>query len=457
MSISETVQSPGEQGHRIPLSANQQFLCLFDKGEAEGALGPRHLVVAGWRLSGSVDAEVLQGALDDVVERHQSLRTTIVRDEGNEHQQIHPPSSPRLVVRDLLDDSRPRSVRAEEFINEIEAGRISVDQVPLLTAGLGRLGERDHILVLAAHHAASDGWSMNLLARDVAHFYAVRKGLAPAELPEIRQYGDYAEWQQENAADPGGEICREYWQNKLGGGQLLPLPTDRPLTPGEVGVYSVHRFSIDKETTSAALALSRTTRSSPFIVLFSVFNLLLNRRTGVTDVLVPTLTSGRVEPQFQDTVGVFFNFIPVRTDLADCGTFREIVNQVRQSCLEAYSYEIPFLHIVGQAPEITSSMGPDRALFALQAFQFPPGLDGDLVGDVRYAEVRNRLLSDSNSCDIPDGALWTLDIIPSGETIGSLRFNRNLFDASTIIGIVEEFDRLLRNAITSPDAPLNQL
>lgn len=456
MSASETTR-PRDVQSEIPLSANQEFLCMFDKGPEHGALGPRHLVVFAWRVTGQVDTEVLRAALSDVVARHEILRTSIMRDEGAEQQIIHPPSEPRLVVRELPDDSRPRDLRAEEFVNEIEGGRFSIHEQPLLMAALGRFDDQDAVLVLLAHHIASDGWSMHVIISDLAACYAIRRGHVVPALPEASQYRRYAEWQRANLTDELTAPDRRFWREKLNGATVLAVPTDRPVTE-EVCVYSVHRYLIDQELTSGTLALSRAMHSSPFMILFTVFNVLLYRMTGVRDVVVPTITSGRAEPQFTETVGALFNFVPLRTDLAGCRNFRDAVHRVRDTCFEAYAHELPFLLVARESPDLFSPLAAgDRAVFAFQVFQFPAVFDGELVGDLRYTELRKRLLSEPDTSDIPDGALWTLDLDPSGVMAGSLRFDRNVFDAETITDMINEFERLLRRAVTDPGIPLEHL
>jgi condensation enzyme len=451
MSVTHTEATP----LTAPMSATQTFLCMFDKGPEQGALGPRHLVVFAWRLTGRVDVPALRAALGDVVERHEALRTSLVREEGNEHQRINPPLPPRLEVRDLPDDgTRPREVLAEEFTNEIEAGRFSIHEQPLICATLGRFDDEDSVLALLVHHVACDGWSMQLIFRDLLGCYAARCGSAPYQPPEMRQYREYAEWQLAHLTDETTARNREFWREKLSGGRVLTVPTDRPLT-SEPGVYSVHRFLIDRELTAATMALSRDLRSSPFMVLFAIFNVLLGGIGDETDIVLPTITAGRTEPEFAHTVGPFFNFLPVRTDLAGCETFRNAFDRVRKACFAVYAHELPFLYVVGEAPELFAPLATgDCACFAFQVFQFPADDGGASAGDLRYSEIRKRLRSEPETSDIPDGALWTLDLHPSGEMVGSLRFNSRLFDAGTIADMIAGYERLLRTAVVSPDAAL---
>jgi hypothetical protein len=460
MTVSAASPTSDGLAKRFPLSANQEFLCAFDRGDEQGAFGPRHIVVYGWRLQGALDLPTLRSALDDVVVRHEGLRMSIVRDDGDHHARVNPPSPVQLTITDLpaAGDEATRDRLAHEFLNEAEGGRCEINRMPLLRAELGRFDDEDAVLVLITHHTVSDGWSLQLIMRDLANSYAVRRGLPVPELPAMRQYGDYSAWQQRNLAGPAVDRAREYWRGKLAGGKFVNIPTDRVRKFDVTAVYSVHRFLIDAELTTAAVAFARSMRSSPFMVLYSAFNLFLHRRTGTSDIVTPMITSGRVEPEFQETVGPFFNFMPVRTDLSDCATFRDLVRKSRATCLEALSYEVPFREIAGQAePELMAPfMDPHGVVSAFEVFQYSVAMEGQLVGDMRYTDLRRRLISHPNTSDIPDGNLWALDLDPAGDIVGSVRFNRLDFDEPSIVAMVDEYRELLRTSLAAPDSALNR-
>ncbi|GII76256.1 hypothetical protein Sru01_12380 [Sphaerisporangium rufum] len=453
MTISTVPAAPGDVADRIPLSFNQEFLCNFDRGDGEGPFGPKYNIVCGWRLAGPVDAGTLRAALDDVVVRHEALRTLIVRDPGDRYQKVLPPSPATLQVRDLSGTAPgERELRAEELLVEVESGEYGIDELPLVRAVLGRFDERDAVLILVAHHTAVDEWSMRLVMRDLAGFYAARTGY-PAELPPALQYREYAAWEQA-AGGGAGERPRAYWRDKLAGAGILALPTDHPRSAGLPKSTAWHRFWIPAELTTEVLRIGRGLRGSPFMVLLAAYATLLRRMTGITDVVVPTFTSGRGRPEFQDTVGSFFNFVPLRIDLTGCVTFRDVVARTRRTCVEAYSNDIPFAVVIGEAPELMlPSMADDRAACAFQVFRSPLATE-ERAGDLRYTEIRRRLMSQPVGGDIPDGAMWHLEIDASGDIVGTLGYNTNLFDEATIAGMAAGFHRVLGRAVTAPDEPL---
>ncbi|GAA3748819.1 condensation domain-containing protein [Salinactinospora qingdaonensis] len=458
MNATDTPHAPNAPEHEVELSFSQEFLCMF-AGEGEvGPFGPMYHVVRGWRLHGEVDIDTLRAALGDVVTHHEALRTSIVREGGGGYQRILPPSPPDLLVRDLDGAPENREEQVEEFLNEVESFQHSVRDIPLLRAALGRFDDRDAVLALLVHHTVADGWSLLLIMRDLAACYAARRGYGGPDLPEMRQYREYAKWQRDTVTEETTAGPREYWRAKLQGAQMLPLPTDRAEPDTALGSTATHRFLIDPELTAATLRFAVAARSSPFMVLLAAYNLLLWKRTGTPDVVVPTISSGRGDARFENTVGPFFNFIPLRTDLTECQTLRDVVLRSRSTCLEAQTNDIPFAKILAEAPDIMAPAAqPGVAVSAIQVFQHPFTMEAETVGDVQYSEVRKRLLSQSVSSDIPNGVLWTLDIDSSQGMFGNIKFNKGEYDDSTIGEMVEQFREILRTLVTDPDASIKEV
>jgi condensation enzyme len=456
VSVAETAQIQDNQSNLTPLSLNQEFLCGFDRGDDQGPFGPRFHIVHGWRLRGEVDLDTLRGALYDVVARHEALRTMIVRDEPVRYQKVFPPAAPEIEIRALPGtDPADRDREVEQLIIDVESSTISARTMPLLRAVLGRFDEQDSVLVLIFHHTATDGWSVRLIIRDLATCYAARRGFDVPALPEPSQYREFASWQRAAAANGELDASCEFWRDKLRGARIFSIPTDRPKSANLPESTSVYRFLLGAGLAAPALELSAAMRSTPFMVLMAAFKLLVHRLTGATDIVVPTFSPGRGHEQFQDTVGPFLNFLPLRTDIGGCRTFREVVNRIRATCLEAYSYDIPFGQIVAQAPGLMEPTLEDgRAACVIQVFPFPFLLDGTTVGDLAYTEFRRRLRSQPVGSDVPNGALWTLNLDPSGDIVASIQFNSNLFDEQTLIDMVSQFRSVLQETVTAPDEPL---
>ena len=457
MNIAEQSPAPAETADRIPLSFNQSFLVMFDKGDGEGPFGPKYFFPSAWRLRGKIDIVALRGALADVVERHEILRTDVVRDGGAGYQRILPATDPELEIRHRPEVPAAEADRvAEELLIEIEAGDYSFRAMPLLHAVLVRLAGDESILALIAHHAAVDTWSLQLIVRDLATAYAVRTGHTPPEAPKVRQYQEFTRWELGRATGAETARARDYWQAKLRGARLQATRTSHPRSAGRPKATAAHRFLIPADLTAQVVSMARTLRCSPFMVMFAAYQVLVRGTTGETDLTITTLSSGRGHARFHDTVGSFFNFVPLRTDLGASTTFRDVVKATRATCLEAYAHELPFPQVLQGSPELMSTLGDDTAMVAFQVFQEPFMLDDKVVGGIAYRDVRRRLTSQEVTVDVPDGALWTLEIDPAGETLGSLLYNTNLFEHAAMVAVARDYCRLLAELVRAPDAPLTE-
>src|SRR5260370_41874975 len=198
MSTTSAGQPAATSTEKIPLSLNQEFVCLFDYGGEDGPFGPHYHIVEAWRVSGQVDVTAMQRALRDVVDRHEALRTVIVRDDGDKYQKIYPASTPELSVRDLpAEPGKTREQQAEELLRELENGTISAEEPPFVKAVLARFDDQDSVLALITHHIATDGWAARAIIPDLGNRSAAQKGLAAPELPEAPQYREFALWSRE--------------------------------------------------------------------------------------------------------------------------------------------------------------------------------------------------------------------------------------------------------------------
>ncbi|MEU4805536.1 condensation domain-containing protein [Actinosynnema sp. NPDC023587] len=439
-----------------PLSFTQEFLCLFGTDETAGPFGPRYHTVRGWRVLGRLDVDVLRAALLDVVGRHETLRTVIVA-EGLPRQEVHDPTAPEVRVDELGDVVPARRDRAaEEFLNRLEGEELPVRHLPHLRVVVGRFDQDDWVVGLIAHHVAIDGWSMELLMRDVVACYPARASGAEPDLPPVPQYREHAAWHREHLTPAVLADATAYWRAKLAGARMLGLPSDRPRVPGAKRVTSAHRFPVEPDLVARALAFARTNRASAFIVTMTAHNLLAHQLTGQTDVVVPTITFGRNHPDYERTVGPFFNFVPLRTDLSRCRTLRDVFDETRQTCLEAQSHEVPFAFVLGEAPGLMETFAdPAVTVCAFQVFQYPEANVGRM-GDLEYGEIRHRTLSHEVGSDIPDGTLATLEVDQHDGAFGNFRYDRAELDPATLDRWVASYRRLLRLVVTAPGTAVDE-
>jgi len=435
------------------LSLNQEFLCSLDHGETAGALSQWYTITYGLRLGGNLDTGALSAALDDVVARHEILRTTLRKDDDGWHQHLHPPGQVSLELRGAGPADSADSA-AYDLLDDVEAEPFSYREVPLLRAVLGRLAADDHVLALKAHHIASDAWSMQVIITDLAACYAGRvAGRAPG-LPDVHQYREFAAWQRASE-ESWSAVASSYWQERLLGARVHAIAADRALAEGAADPYSVHRFVLGRELTEAAAQVARSTRSSLFVVLLAAYNLLASQWTGEADLVVPTFTAGRNEQRFAGVVGPLYNFLPIRTDLGGCDSFADVIARTRASCLQAYAHDIPFPLIQPQAGDLMRPCGDDH--LAVSAFEMlpPPALTGiERAGDIRYSELRSRRMSRPVGASTPKGMLWALDRLRSGELAGLIRFSRDRFDEGSIHRIALQYRQVLAASVAEPTAQL---
>lgn len=433
-----------------PLSA-QQTLWLGQPG----AYGPRFVVTRALRLTGPVDEAALRGALDDVVARHEMLRTVVVRDTDPPVQQVRPAGPVRLEVRELPQiPGRTRDQVAEDQLAEAELASVPVEELPLLSAVLARFDERDSVLSLLTHHTACDGWSLHLIVRDLAAYYAARTGERPLTLPEPLQYSDYTAWQRANTTGEAAAENMEYWREQLKGAEVFTLPTDHPVPPVHTAPYQSCNFVLDAGTMAAAARLAKAARCSTFMVMLATFAVMAHRIRGTLEPVVNTMIHGRGQPQFHDTVGPFLNFLPLRTDLAGCESFRDVVTRTRNACLGAYAHEVPVHELEQDQPPFWAPIrDPSCCDFIFGYFEPPFPAAEDAARDPfriseRTAIIRRR---ERESEQMPGGAAWSLGLNPEGAADGYLQFSPEDFDPATAARWVAEYAGLVAAAVAEPE------
>jgi hypothetical protein len=453
MGMSATDTAGTAAAGTTPLSLNQEFVTLFDHGSEDGPFGPLYHLAAAWRVTGApINIDALRGALRDVVERHEALRTLIAGTAGNMYQEILPASPVKLDVRDFSAVPEAlRAERAETLTQEIETETVSAHEAPFLRAVLARFDDRDAVLALITHHLATDELSTVVIIRDLANRYAARTGHSVPDLPAAPQYREYATWQREGAG-AGTDAAREYWRRHLDGAMFTAIPTDIPRSAGIPESTAKHRFLIPADVVAVIERLARTRRTTRFMALAAMYQLLVHRLTGAMDVVIATFTPGRGGQRFQETVGSFFNFVPLRTDITGCSSYWELLERTRRTCLGAFSHDIPSIHIFAQAPELMQPAMADNATAAV--FQSVPDQNQlvEAPGELKYVRITRLLNSQPLASSVPDGALWDLNQDPSGDAIGAISYKRNLFREDTIASMAADFVQIARDFSSSPDA-----
>ena len=440
---------PRRAGHTPrPLSFAQERLWFLDQLlPGGGAYNTSHAV----RIRGALDVEVLRRALDATVTRHEALRTVFVEKDGVPLQAIvdHVPASlPVLDLRQQPDGEREAVMRQHL---EAEIGQsFDLARGPLWRTRLVRLGDLEHVLLLAIHHIVFDGWSLGVLWQELATNYEAFVAGQPSPLPPVPvQYADFAEWQRSRLTGELLDSELAYWTRTLAGAPaLLALPADHPRPAVWTGRGRQHFLEIPGELVDRLTKLSRQERATLFMTLLAAFQTLLLRYTGQSDIVVGTALAGRTRTELEGLIGLFARTLAMRTDLSGDPTFSQLLARVREVTLGAYAHqELPFERLVEDlAPERSVSHAPIfQTMFLLQNAQRSLTLPG--------LEV-TRLATDNGAAQVD--LTLSLGTGPQGLR-GRIEYSTDLFDAGTIARMVRHYETLLRGIVAAPDQPLSAL
>jgi condensation enzyme len=268
----------------------------------------------------------------------------------------------------------------------------------------------------------------------------------------MRQYHEYASWQRANATSIAEDGSPAYWQRQLDCAREFTMPNDHGHPDSYSRPYSMHVHDIEPEVMTAVSGLATATRSTLFTVMLSAFYILAHQLTGTTDLAIRAFTAGRDELQFQNTMGLFLNCVPFRTDIADCTSFRDIVMATRETFIDAMAHELPVNVIEQTFPDFTKSredLRTSQFIIANQQGQLGDDLTFAIAEGARWA--RDGMLQGSEVHDIPSGVVWNLSPRPSGQLNGDVLFNLDEFDESTVAGWAASLRRILTGAVREPD------
>ncbi|MCL4532020.1 MAG: amino acid adenylation domain-containing protein, partial [Actinobacteria bacterium] len=434
----------------VPLSFAQERLWFLDRLEPNS---PLYLIPTALRLSGHLDIPALQQSLDEIVRRHEALRTTFSEADGSPVQVVNPPRPAELASLDLSDvPANERIGKAHLLLREEARRPFDLSHDPMLRPTLVHLDQEDHILLLVLHHIASDGWSQGVLFRELGDLYRAYSQGEPSPLPELPiQYADYALWQREWLR---GEVLEEelgYWRERLADSPpLLELPTDRPRPAVQSYRGATQSILLPEGLVQQLEALSRQEGVTLFMTLLAAFQTLLSRYTGQEDIPVGCPVAGRTQAETEGLIGFFVNTLVMRTDLSGDPSFQELLSRVREVTLGAYAHQdLPFERLVEELhPERNLSHNP---LFQVAlAFENTPPSSLKLPG-----LVVNPVEVDTATAKFD----LTLYVYPlDGKTLkATLEYNTDLFDDSTISRMLGHIQTLLEGVVADPDQKLSTL
>ena len=442
-----------------PLSFGQERLWLLDQFQPGSAFYNMPLVM---RLDGPLDTRALERSLNEILRRHEILRTTFTQGApGGESQpaQVVAPELQLTLARDSVEDL-PATEREAAALERViaEAQRpFDLAHGPLMRGLLVRLDEQRHMLAVTLHHIVFDGWSMGIMLREIVALYPAFVADAPVPLPALPiQYGDYATWQRQRlaAGNPGGLLEQQlaYWKGELGGKVgALDLPTDRgrAAMPSFTANGAKMPLHIARPLADALIDLSKQENGTLFMTLLAAFQALLHRYSGQQSILVGSPIANRNQDELEGMIGFFNNMLVLHGDLHGDPTFRELVGRVRATTLRAYEHqELPFERLVAEfQPSQNMSRSPlFQVMFALQNAPRPAVQQAGLTLQAINVDLGVARFD------------LSLSIRESEQGLNAtLLYNTDLFDAATITRMLEHYHTLLQSVVADPDRRISAL
>jgi thioesterase domain-containing protein/acyl carrier protein len=407
------------------------------------------------RMRGRLDQSALERSLQEIVRRHQPLRSVFRIMEGNLIQIVLPPRPLPLPVVNLSNVGDAERETEALRLAVADANRpFDLTQGPLLRAKLWCLGPEDHLLLLTTHHIVSDNWSMAILLRELSLVYGAFSAGQPSPLAEVScQYGDFVRRQQKRFEHKASEYIA-FWKEQLAGADgfhYVPLDHARleNVRPKSQTYHGAHeRLTLDQSLTNSLKTISPKQQVSPFMVLLAAFQCLLCRYSGQHDIGVASCVANRQSSQVERMVGHFSNHVIFRTTLADNSTLRDLLRQVRQTALTAYSYQdLPFGSVVEQL-ETDSDASRNNLFQVLLVLTETPKEKWD------FPELDVKPLPLDVGTTAFDLIVWlkleeTLEI--------DLQYNSDLFEADTIRQILADYGTVLGIISKDPEAQVGEL
>jgi len=427
----------------VPLSYAQERMWLLEQMAAGGPAGNNYLFV--FHLDGPLDEAALRRAIHELHRRQEVLRTAYRLGADGPQQVVLEPGQPLPPATDLTSEADPQRAAAEQAL-AMGATPYDLDVAAPVRWQLFRLAPRRHLLAFGVHHIAFDGWSESVLHAELATLYVPgRHAAADAGTGLRRRFADYAR-QQRRQFDDDSAPALQYWCRRLQGAPVaLSLPFDRPPRPGGAANSATRVAELPVELVGRLEAFGRETRASLYMLLLAGFGALLGERAGQDDLVVGTPHAGRHEVELEQLIGSFVNMVPMRLHLAGRPSFRQLVHQVRDTALEAFSYaDAPLERIIAAAAPLREPGRPPLTQAFFQVHNTPRtplALHG--------LEVRiEQPLYGGTSLD-----LGLVILAQDGTLRAFWKYRTDRFDAASIDRLHQDLGRLLLRCTDGPDRP----
>jgi amino acid adenylation domain-containing protein len=431
-----------------PLSYAQQQMWLLHQMEPES---PAYNLPSAVRLTGPLDIRVLERSLNEIVRRHESLRTSFPLVGDQPVQSVSPASRLEICVIHL--ERLPAAAR------EAELQRLAADEARapfdlssglLLRVKLLRESEQEHVILFTLHHIVSDAWSSGVFVREFIALYTAFSEGRPSPLEELPiQYADFAVWQRDWLRGDVFESHLKYWERRLEGASTLNLPTDRPRPAVRSDQGASYPITISKDLTDALNRISQAEGCTLYMTLLAAFSILLSRCSGQEDISVGAPVAGRRQIETEPLIGFFVNTIVMRSDLGGNPGFREFLRSVRKMALEAYAHQdLPFEMLVERL-QPARNLGSTPLFQAMLALQTAPATPLRIPG-LKLSPVGGGARTAKFEL--------TLELGETADGLSGLfEYSADLFEPETVAHLSGHFQTLLKGIVETPDESVMDL
>ncbi|BDI19702.1 hypothetical protein ANSO36C_55040 [Nostoc cf. commune SO-36] len=446
-SLSLTQQQINTSIH--PLSFAQQGLWFINQLTPNT---PTYNIPIVINLQGCVNLTALQDSLNEIIKRHEVLRTSFTVVDEQPVQVINQVESLNLIVEDLRElpeTERDRTV--QRLASEFAQQPFDLSAQSLLRAKILQINDKNSYLILTLHHIIADGWSIGVLIKELTTLYEAFSAGKPSPLVKLPiQYGSFVNWQQKWLDYQRIQPLLTYWKQKLRGElPVLNLPTDRPRSPIQTFKGAQAKLVLSQTLTKELKNLSRQQRVTLFMTLLAAFKILLYRYTGQADIIVGSPIANRNRAEIQSLIGLFVNVLVLRTDLSGDLSFQELLAQVKSTALEAYIHQdLPFEKLVEEfQPSRDLSYNPlFQVMFVLQNLPKP---------NLNLTDVSVSYEEGYNGTSKFDLTLFMEDC--ERGLIATCEYNTHLFNADSINRMLGHFQTLLENIVSNPEQCISRL
>ncbi|WP_375511245.1 amino acid adenylation domain-containing protein [uncultured Nostoc sp.] len=440
---------PRARDTELPLSYGQQRLWFLDQFEPNSAI---YNIPTALHLQGTLKVAALEQSLQEIIHRHEALRTNFITVDGKPSQIIQTQTNWTFSVVEYQHlSTTEQKIAIQQLAQKQLIQPFNLATEALIRATLVVLNKTEHVLLVCMHHIVSDGWSMGVFVQELAALYNAYSQGQTLSLPPLPiQYADFAIWQRQWLQGDVLQRQLSYWQQQLADAPaLLVLPTDRPRPAVQSFAGAYQQFALSKQLTSGLIQLSQEQGVTLFMTLLAAYDTLLYRYTGVADILVGSPIANRDRSELEGLIGFFVNTLVMRTNLSGNFSFCELLGRVREMAMDAYSHQdLPFEMLV-------EALQPERDLSHTPLFQVAFVLQNAPMSQFELTGLTVSPL-------VVEGTTSRFDLTLSMENtatglVGLWEYNTDLFDGSTIERMTSHFMTLLEGIIANPEERISQL